>query len=91
MPDTHTTAQAAAHSFRREPAPLGKDNLLSSIEAGLEPFVLVLSLWLVAIYFEGELSGAYLILSVIVFSITFPGTSRLNKPWLQLMPLLAYY
>ena len=36
-------------------------------------------------YFEGGLSGAFLILSVIVFSITFPGTSRLNKPWLPLV------
>lgn len=84
MPDIQAGAQAAAHSLRREPGPLGKDNLLSSIESGLEPFALVVSLWCTAIYFEGELSGAFLILAVIVFSITFPGTSRLNKPWLQL-------
>lgn len=85
MPDSKSAVFAAAHSSRREPAPLGKDNLLSSIEAGLEPFALIASLWGVAIYFEGGLPGAYLILSVIVFSITFPGTSRLHKPWLALI------
>jgi putative colanic acid biosynthesis UDP-glucose lipid carrier transferase len=84
MPESKSAALAAALSSRREPAPLGKDNLLSSIEAGLEPFALIASLWGVAIYFEDGLPGAYLILSVIVFSITFPGKSRLNKPWLAL-------
>lgn len=85
MPESKGAALAATLSSRREPAPLGKDNLLSSIEAGLEPFALIASLWGIAIYFEGGLPGAYLILSVIVFSITFPGTSRLNKPWLALI------
>ena len=76
---------AAALSARHEPGPLGKDNLLSAFEAGLEPVFLVLSLWVAAFYFEGGLSGHYLILSVIVFSITFPGTPRLNSSWLQLL------
>ena len=75
---------AAVLSARHEPGPLGKDNLLSAFEAGLEPVCLVLSLWAAAFYFDGELSGHYLILSVIVFSITFPGVPRLNSSWLQL-------
>ncbi len=69
---------AATLAARNQPGPLGSDNLLSGIEAGLEPLVLVFALWFVAFYFEGELSGAYLILSVIVFSLSFPGTPRLN-------------
>lgn len=69
---------AATLAARNNPGPLGKDNLLSGVEAGLEPLVLVFALWSVAMYFEGELSGAYLILSVIVFSLAFPGTPRLN-------------
>ncbi len=81
MLESKGASLAATLSSRREPAPLGKDNLLSSIEAGLDPFALIASLWCIAIYFEGSLPGAYLILTVIVFSITFPGTSRLNKPW----------
>lgn len=76
-----TARQAASLSQRDEPGPLGKDNLLSAIEAGLEPFVLVFTIWIAAFYFEGGLPGRYLILSVIVFSITFPGTSRLNLLW----------
>jgi putative colanic acid biosynthesis UDP-glucose lipid carrier transferase len=75
--------QAISLSSRNEPGPLGKDNLLSAIEAGLEPCVLVASLWLIAIAFEGDLPGAYLILSVIVFSVTFPGTSRMHASLLQ--------
>ncbi len=69
---------AATLAARNNPGPLGKDNLLSSVEAGLEPLVLVFALWSIAVYFEGDLSGAYLILSVIVFSLSFPGTPRLN-------------
>ena len=69
---------AATLAARSSPGPLGKDNLLSAVEAALEPLVLVLALWTIAIYFEGGLSGSYLILSVIVFSISFPGTPRLN-------------
>lgn len=72
---------AATFKARHEPGPLGKDNLLSFLEAGLEPMSLVLSLWAVAFYFEGGLNGPYLILSVIVFSVTFPGLPRLNDSW----------
>ena len=84
MLEARQTNQAASLSARNEPGPLGKDNLLSAIEAGLEPGVLVLSLWLIALYFEGELPGSYLVLSVLVFAITFPGTSRLHSSRFQL-------
>ena len=62
--------------------PLGKDNLLSVIELGLEPVALVFSLWGVAYYYEGALTGHYLLLSILLFAITFPGTGRLGlAPW----------
>lgn len=76
---------AATFGARHEPGTLGKDNLLSVLEAGLEPVSLVLSLWAVAFYFEGGLSGQFLILSVIVFSVTFPGVPRLNESWFGMM------
>lgn len=57
--------------------PLG-NNMLSAVEAILDPAALALSLWLVSTGIEGELLPPYLILAVIVFSITFPGTSRLQ-------------
>jgi len=63
---------------------VGRDNLLSLTEAVLEPLVLVLSLWGVTGYYLGELPPAYLILSLIVFSVTFPGAARL-----RLTPLAA--
>jgi putative colanic acid biosynthesis UDP-glucose lipid carrier transferase len=63
---------------RSEPGPLGKDNLLSLLELGLDPLALVLSLWVTAYYFEGGLSDAYLAMSIVVFFIAFPGKPRLN-------------
>jgi putative colanic acid biosynthesis UDP-glucose lipid carrier transferase len=77
--------KAAALSARHQPGPLGKDNLLSVFEAGLDPLCLVASLWVLALYFDGGLSGAYLILSVLVFAISFPGSPRLNATWLHLI------
>ena len=75
MPEDNKTRLSLA---RESSPPLGKDNLLSVFEIGLEPFVLVVSLWAVAIYFDGELSAPYLILTVLLFAITFPGTPRLG-------------
>ena len=67
---------------RSSSPPLGKDNLLSVIEMGLEPVTLVLSLWGVAYGYHGRLDGPYLILSVLLFAITFPGTARIGMaPW----------
>ena len=74
-----------------KPAPLGSarrygptqvagEGLLGSLEALLEPLVLVGTLWAVTAFFHRELSGAYLILSMVVFALTFPGISRLGAP-----------
>ena len=68
------------NTARRAPGHIATDDFLSAIEAMLDPGVLVATLWGLALWFEGELAPAYLILSVIVFSITFPGTSRLQLP-----------
>lgn len=67
------------------PGPLDRDNLLSFVEMGLEPAVLVLSLWSTAFFLAGGLSGPVFILSVIVFSVSFPGTPRLNTRWPSLI------
>jgi len=61
--------------------PLGKDNLLSVVEALLEPLILSLTLWGVAMHYEGELLPQYMILAVIAFSLTFPGRGSLGKPY----------
>ena len=52
--------------------------MLSAAESILDPATLALSLWLVSTGIEGQLLPPYLILGVIVFSITFPGGSRLQ-------------
>jgi len=84
MLEAQTKDLASSLSARQEPGPLGKDNLLSAIEAGLEPCVVVFSLWAVAFFFEGELPSSYLVLSVLVFAISFPGISRLHSSLFQL-------
>ena len=78
MPDTTSVFYAASRSAQRLPGALGKDNLLSIFESMLDPGIAAISLWIVAISVEGELSPPYLILSVMVFAITFPGASRLQ-------------
>ena len=81
---------------------VGRDQLLNLIEIVLEPLVLVLSLWAVALWIKGRLEGEDVILSVIVFSLTFPGSSRLIMPpwrairhillgWLALSGLLLLF
>ena len=59
---------------------IGSSHLFTVIEAALDPLVIVFSLWALAIYVDGTIRPAYLILSVIVFSLTFPGAARLRTP-----------
>ena len=61
---------------------IARDNILYIIESLLEPTVIVLTLWGVALWDEGSLTPPYLILSVILFSLTFPSGSKISKhPW----------
>ncbi len=76
MAEANPTFSASTVSTHTK-GPLG-NNMLSAVEAILDPAALALSLWLVSTGIEGELLPPYLILAVIVFSITFPGTSRLQ-------------
>ncbi len=80
---------ASALLKQPEQASLGKDNLLSYLESIACPAALVLSLWGVAFHFEGELPPSYLILSVMVFALTFPGQSRLQTPFFTLVSDIA--
>ncbi|MEO8995957.1 MAG: exopolysaccharide biosynthesis polyprenyl glycosylphosphotransferase, partial [Nitrosospira sp.] len=78
MAEVHPTFSASTFSARHAQVPLG-NNMLRAVEAILDPAVLALSLWFVSASVYGELRPPYLILAVIVFSITFPGTSRLQS------------
>jgi len=75
---SRVTLSAAARKRRPKPATLGKDNLLSLFESFVGPAAFVFSLWALARYFEGEIRPEYLILSTVVFAITFPGQARLQ-------------
>jgi putative colanic acid biosynthesis UDP-glucose lipid carrier transferase len=60
------------------PAP-GMDNrLLGAIEALLEPLASVASLWLLAWWFDNDLGPAWVIASVLVFALGFPGRMQLQ-------------
>jgi putative colanic acid biosynthesis UDP-glucose lipid carrier transferase len=77
MAQANPTFSAATVSMSYARNPPG-NNMLSAVEAILDPASLALSLWVVSTSIEGHLLPAYLILGVITFSITFPGTSRLQ-------------
>jgi putative colanic acid biosynthesis UDP-glucose lipid carrier transferase len=71
---------AASWLDGREPrvTGLGRSQLFRVIEAALDPLILVFTLWGLALYWDGRLTSAHLILGMIVFSLSFPGTSQLR-------------
>lgn len=82
MSDTPHTAETQWIDTREPKSMgLGRSTLFTSIEAALDPFIVVFSLWFLAYQFEGSVEPPYLVLSVIVFSLTFPGTSQLRLPF----------
>lgn len=61
---------------------ISRDNILYIIESLLGPSVIVFTLWGIALWDEGTLTPPYLILSVIMFSLTFPSGSKISQePW----------
>lgn len=63
---------------------LGWNNLLLLAAALIDPFALILSLWLVAYYTQGGFTPEYFILSLLLFSLTLPGIVRIHLPVLKL-------
>src|SRR5262245_39549477 len=58
---------------------VGRDQLLHLIEISIDPLVLALSLWAVALFVEEHLAPRHVILSVVRFAVTFPGSANLNR------------
>jgi putative colanic acid biosysnthesis UDP-glucose lipid carrier transferase len=58
---------------------MGRDQLLHLIEIWIDPLVLALSLWVVAFVVEEALLPRHVILSIVAFSITFPGSANLTR------------
>lgn len=57
---------------------LGRSYLFRMVESALDPVILIATLWILALYVEGSIKPPYLILSVLVFSLTFPGSFRMK-------------
>ena len=80
MAEVNPTKSASTLLERRDSGAigLGRSHIFRVVESALDPLVLVFSLWALAYYFEGSVRPPYLILSIIVFSLTFPAASRLR-------------
>jgi putative colanic acid biosynthesis UDP-glucose lipid carrier transferase len=83
MHRTPPTLSAAALGKRSKPASLGTDNLLSFFETFIGPTTFILSLWGLAVYFEGTVHSPYFILSILVFALSFPGHAKLQSVFLS--------
>ena len=81
---------------------VSRDNLVQSIEALVEPFVAILCTCAIGVLDEGRLNPPYLILSLVLFTLTFPGRSNLSLPlwrlvrntfvtWLTIAFLLLFF
>ena len=79
----------ASLSSQRGSATPGRDHAIGYIEALLDPSILTLSIWLLSIHGEGSLLPPYLLLSVLLFAMTFPGKSRLHMPLARLAASVA--
>lgn len=79
--DSTVVGQAALHPGDPDAirSTLGKEHPIGFIEALVDPGMLVLTLWGLALYHEGGLPPQYTILSVIVFAMTYPGSSHLRS------------
>lgn len=56
----------------------GRDDIHSHVEALLDPAAFLLSLWICAMAFDREFGTSYLLLSLVLVMLTFPGRSRLH-------------
>ena len=64
---------------------VGRNSILQLAEMMLDPSALVFSLWAAAYAINGEIEPIYLLLSLITFSLTFPGVLHLRDSKLQLI------
>jgi putative colanic acid biosysnthesis UDP-glucose lipid carrier transferase len=84
MPRPHVAAPLLQ---ARQPRVLarGRSPALGGIEAALDPVMAVLTLWGLAGWQEGALRPAYMVLALIVFSLSFPGSSQLGSSLGQML------
>lgn len=78
MSKDHITQSTSILKKRPQQHSLGEDNLLVVLESSISPCAFAFSLWGLSYFFEGEILPLYIIISVIVFAITYPGNTRLQ-------------
>lgn len=92
-------------AFRQNSLPLvrSQPGLTSLLRAAVDPAVVIAVLVASALWFEGSFDGAYLVLTLIVFSATFPGSLTrdtvaagdlirdIASSWLALVSLLLLF
>ena len=98
-----TTQTKAPPSFRRTTSiTIDRSSLLNLISAFIDPLACIFSLYILVMLKESELTPPYLILSLLMFAISFPGDSQLNLAmttkikhiwfdWLVKAGLLAFF
>lgn len=85
MLKVHAPLSAAALQRPATHAALVHGNLLGVLESLLCPAALIFSLWSIAFFMDGGLSSGYMMLSLLVFALTFPGNMRLQSSPRQLV------
>lgn len=79
-----TTQFKAPASFRRTASlTIERSGILNLVEAFLDPLTIIISLFAVVLFVESQLTPPYLILSLLVFAISFPGDAQLNMPLMK--------
>jgi len=79
-----TTQTKAPPSFRHTTSiTIDRSSILSLIGAFVDPMTVIFSLYLLVLIKQSELTPPYLILSLLMFAISFPGDAQLNLPMLR--------
>jgi putative colanic acid biosysnthesis UDP-glucose lipid carrier transferase len=99
---TSPAGRGAKALHRAFQVPVAGERPIEFLESFVDPVTLIASLWALVLYFEVELSSPYLILGLVVFSMTFPGPSylrasparlvwRVTSGWLIMAGLLGLF
>ncbi len=82
MPEAFTFPRTAGRAYAGQPvaAASAHDRLLHAMHALAEPLAVSLSLWALVLAFEGAMTPAWMLVSVLAFALAFPGRPRLPAP-----------
>ena len=79
-----TTQTKAPPSFRHTTSiTIDRSSILSLVSVFIDPLTVIFSLYLLVMIKVSELTPPYLILSLLMFAISFPGDAQLNLPILR--------